>query len=216
MVSLFRPDDHDEPLLQRALTCSVCLLSLECSTADTVAMATPGLISEGTRLLASWEHRNLSVNARQSTSCSPQCIPLTLSPFLLHSCSFLRHHMSSSSQRVLSTRSPSVFPQNALVLFNIKGAKWTHVRQDVDALVAASEGQVEYGAASVGHGRRLQLQHQVWAVGLGQGGLRVLLRTHHVEGLQETRQGKLRLRFTLIFMGLNVGGSSPRTWWSDE
>lgn len=35
------------------LTCSVCLLSLECSTADTVAREMPGLTSEGTRELAS-------------------------------------------------------------------------------------------------------------------------------------------------------------------
>lgn len=61
----------------------------------------------------------------------------------------------------------------------------THLRQYVDALVAASEGQVEYRAASVGHGRRLQLQHQIRAVGLGQGRLGVLLWTHHMEGLQE-------------------------------
>lgn len=60
-----------------------------------------------------------------------------------------------------------------------------HLRQYVDAFVPPSEGQVEDGAASVGHGRGLQLQHQVGAVGLGQRGLGVLLRTHHVEGLQE-------------------------------
>lgn len=35
------------------LTCSVCLLSLECSTADTVAREMPGLTSEGTSELAS-------------------------------------------------------------------------------------------------------------------------------------------------------------------
>ena len=39
-------------------TCSVCLLSLECSTADTVARETPGLISEGTKELASYERKN--------------------------------------------------------------------------------------------------------------------------------------------------------------
>lgn len=60
-----------------------------------------------------------------------------------------------------------------------------HLRQDVDAFVAASEGQVENRAASVGHRRRLQLQHQVGAVGLGQRRLGVLLGTHHVERLQE-------------------------------
>lgn len=38
---------------RHTLTCSVCLLSLECSTADTVAREMPGLISEGTRELAS-------------------------------------------------------------------------------------------------------------------------------------------------------------------
>lgn len=61
----------------------------------------------------------------------------------------------------------------------------THLGKDVDALVAASEGQVEDGAASVGHGRGLQLQHQVGAVGLAERRLGVLLRTHHVEGLQQ-------------------------------
>lgn len=60
-----------------------------------------------------------------------------------------------------------------------------HLRQDVDAFVAASEGQVKNRAASVGHRRRLQLQHQVGAVGLGQRRLGVLLGTHHVERLQE-------------------------------
>lgn len=35
------------------LTCSVCLLSLECSSADTVATDTPDLTSEGTKELAS-------------------------------------------------------------------------------------------------------------------------------------------------------------------
>lgn len=62
----------------------------------------------------------------------------------------------------------------------------THLRQDVDALVAASVGQVENRAAPVGHGGGLQLQHEIRAVGLGQGGLGVLLRTHHMEGLQHT------------------------------
>lgn len=40
----------------------------------------------------------------------------------------------------------------------------THLGQYVDAFVAASEGQVENRAASVGHRRRLQLQHQIRAV----------------------------------------------------
>lgn len=65
----------------------------------------------------------------------------------------------------------------------------THLRQYVDPLIAASEGQVENRAASVGHGRRLQLQHQIRAVGLGQGRLGVLLRTHHMEGLQQGQTG---------------------------
>lgn len=64
----------------------------------------------------------------------------------------------------------------------------THLRQDVDPLVAPSEGQVEHRAAAVGHGGRVQLQHQVRAVGLGLGGLGVLLWTHHVEGLQNRRE----------------------------
>lgn len=42
----------------------------------------------------------------------------------------------------------------------------THLRHYVDAFVAASEGQVEHRAASIGHRRRLQLQHQIGAVGL--------------------------------------------------
>lgn len=67
----------------------------------------------------------------------------------------------------------------------------SYLRQYVDPLVAAFEGQVEYGAASVGHGRGLQLQHQVRAVGLGHGGLGVLLWTHDMEGLQEGDQGQL-------------------------
>lgn len=65
----------------------------------------------------------------------------------------------------------------------------THLGQYVDTFVAASEGQVEHRAASVGHGRGLQLQHQIRAVGLGQGRLGVLLRTHHMEGLQEGQTG---------------------------
>lgn len=44
--------------IEEALTCSVCLLSLECSTADTVANETPGFTSEGTRELASYEQKN--------------------------------------------------------------------------------------------------------------------------------------------------------------
>lgn len=60
-----------------------------------------------------------------------------------------------------------------------------HLRQYVDALIAASEGQAEHRAASVGHRRGLQLQHQIGAVGLGQWRLGVLLWTHHMEGLQE-------------------------------
>lgn len=60
----------------------------------------------------------------------------------------------------------------------------THLRQYVDTFIAPSEGQVEYRAASVGHRRGLQLQHQIRAVGLGQWRLGVLLRTHHMEGLQ--------------------------------
>lgn len=60
----------------------------------------------------------------------------------------------------------------------------THLRQYVDPLIAPPEGQVQYGAASVGHGGGLQLQHQVGAVGLGEWRLGVLLRTHHMEGLQ--------------------------------
>lgn len=63
----------------------------------------------------------------------------------------------------------------------------THLRQDVDTFIAASEGQVEHRTASVGHGRGLQLQHQVRAVGLGQWRLGVLLWTHNVKGLQEGR-----------------------------
>lgn len=65
----------------------------------------------------------------------------------------------------------------------------THLRQYVDTFIAASEGQVENRAASVGHGRGLQLQHQIRAVGLGQRRLSVLLWTHNVEGLQK---GKAR------------------------
>lgn len=38
------------------LTCSVCLLSLEWRMADTVAIATLGFTSEGTRELASYTH----------------------------------------------------------------------------------------------------------------------------------------------------------------
>lgn len=78
---------------------------------------------------------------------------------------FERQHRSA--EQILVNRSPSA-----------------HLWQDVDAFVAPSEGQVEDGAASVGHGRGLQLQHQVSAVGLAERGLRVLLRTHHVERLQ--------------------------------
>lgn len=59
-----------------------------------------------------------------------------------------------------------------------------HLRQDVDTFVTPSEGQVKDRAASIGHGRGLQLQHEVSAVGLAQWGLGVLLRTHHMEGLQ--------------------------------
>lgn len=65
----------------------------------------------------------------------------------------------------------------------------THLRQYVDAFIAASEGQVEHRAASVGHGRGLQLQHQIRAVGLGQRRLGVLLWTHHMERLQEANTG---------------------------
>lgn len=60
-----------------------------------------------------------------------------------------------------------------------------HLWQYVDTFKTASEGQVEYRAASVGHWSRLQLQHQIRAVRLGQWRLSVLLWTHHMEGLQE-------------------------------
>ncbi len=53
----------------------------------------------------------------------------------------------------------------------------------MDALVAASEGKAQDGAAAVGHGRRLQLQHQVRAVRLSRRRLRVRLRTHHMKRL---------------------------------
>lgn len=81
------------------------------------------------------------------------------------------------------------------------GCSEAYLRQYVDTLVAASEGQVEYRAASVGHGRRLQLQHQVRAVGLGQRGLGVLLWTHHMEGLQE---GKIRVESSFYTHLLNT------------
>lgn len=69
------------------------------------------------------------------------------------------------------------------------GSAGTHLRQYVDAFVAASEGQVENRAASIGHRRRLQLQHQIRAVRLRHWGLGVLLWTHHMEGLQEDKRG---------------------------
>lgn len=39
-------------------TWRTCLLSLDCRAADTFATETPGLISEGTRVLASWKHKD--------------------------------------------------------------------------------------------------------------------------------------------------------------
>lgn len=57
--------------------------------------------------------------------------------------------------------------------------------QDVDSLIAPPKGQIEYGAAPVRHGRRLELQHQISTVGLRYRRLGVLLWTHHMEGLQE-------------------------------
>lgn len=44
----------EQMVSSHTLTCSTCLLSLDCRTADTVATETPGLISAGTRDLASW------------------------------------------------------------------------------------------------------------------------------------------------------------------
>ena len=64
----------------------------------------------------------------------------------------------------------------------------SHLRQYLDAFVSPPEGQAQYAAAAVGHGWRLQLQHQVRAVGLRRGGLSVLLRTHHMQRLQRRRE----------------------------
>lgn len=62
----------------------------------------------------------------------------------------------------------------------------THVGHDLDLLVAALVGQREHLGAAVGHGRGLAVDHQVRAVGLRGRGLRVLLRAHHVQGLENS------------------------------
>lgn len=65
----------------------------------------------------------------------------------------------------------------------------THVGHDLDLLVAALVGQREHLGAAVGHGRGLAVNHQVCTVGLGGRGLCVLLRAHHVQGLQKSTVG---------------------------
>lgn len=89
----------------------------------------------------------------------------------------------------------SIHLQKVQILFVTRRLKLTrtyrrwarYLRQDIDPLVATPEGQVENGAAPVGHGRRLQLQHQVRAVGLAHRRLGVWLRTHDMERLRYDR-----------------------------
>lgn len=51
-------------------TCSTCLLSLVCSTAETVAKEIPGLISKGTRESASWGKRRFCSASDQLRTCT--------------------------------------------------------------------------------------------------------------------------------------------------
>lgn len=62
-----------------------------------------------------------------------------------------------------------------------------HLRHDFDLLIPPLEGQGEDLGSPIGHGRRLAVDHQVHPVGLRWGRLRVLLRTHHVQGLRNQR-----------------------------
>lgn len=94
------------------------------------------------------------------------------------------------------------------------------LRQQVDALVAASEGKAQDRAAAVGHGRRLQLQHQVRAVRLSRRRLRVLLRTHHMKRLmgQQSRSRPIQsfhvLMDTLRTSDLPTVPGCPSGVWS--
>ena len=83
----------------------------------------------------------------------------------------------------------------------------TYLRQYVNSFVAASERQVEHGAAFVGHRRRLQLQHKIGAVGLAHRRLGVLLGTDHVEGLRVSGRGRRSVVgfFTLVNRGCDYG-----------
>lgn len=64
-----------------------------------------------------------------------------------------------------------------------------HLWHDFNLLVPTLERQGEDLGPPVGHGGRLAVNHQVHAVGLCRGRLRVLLRADHVQRLRTNRTG---------------------------
>lgn len=82
--------------------------------------------------------------------------------------------------------SPDESPDVCVCVIILYTGDASDLGQQVNALVSPAEGKPQDGAAAVGHGRRLQLQHQVCAVRLSWRRLSVMLRTDHVKRLMKS------------------------------